>query len=213
MKTNIVELSKAKVTEILKPLKKAGFAYHNLKHTLKVCQFAEELIAQQDLSDDQKLEIRLAALFHDTGVVNGIADHEESSKTIAKAFLADKVSSEVLQNVLDLIGATVYGTKASNISESIIQDADLYNLGHKSYFKVLDKLFRERNAIGTPVTKEEFKLQVIGFITNHQFNTQYARDTWQLRKDKNIKQLKKGKVYHQDEKQTKKKSKKKAKSN
>lgn len=61
--------------------------YHNVQHTREVLEAVEKLSEFENLSDNDRLLLSTAALFHDTGFVKGSENHEEESCTIAREVL------------------------------------------------------------------------------------------------------------------------------
>ena len=83
------------------------FVYHNIAHTQRVVEKIKELIEDSDLNEDEKLELLIAAWFHDTGFTRTIENHEDESIKIASSFLKSQmVSAEKIEAITNIIMAT-----------------------------------------------------------------------------------------------------------
>ena len=108
--------------------------YHNYNHTHEVVQAVFEIAVAENIIEEELEVLLLAAWFHDTGYIEGIENHEDKSKSIAKQFLEEKnYPEDKLLKVFSLIDATGMPQKPSNKLEEIICDADLFHLGTENY--------------------------------------------------------------------------------
>ncbi len=65
------------------------YVYHNIEHTLSVLSSVTKISKKANISPEELLIVQLAALFHDTGFIEGPTDHEERSATIAESYLKE----------------------------------------------------------------------------------------------------------------------------
>src|SRR5690606_19483899 len=72
----------------------AGLTYHNADHTKYVVEKAGFLAEKENLISAKKDLVLIAALYHDTGFLNGRENHEERSVEIASGELTDYGFSE-----------------------------------------------------------------------------------------------------------------------
>ena len=93
----LFQKAKDHISKILKPLKSQGYTYHNLEHTLQVLYYAELLSDKEQISKEERADLQLAVLFHDTGIHIDYTQHEEISKSLASQFLKDKISPNRLK--------------------------------------------------------------------------------------------------------------------
>jgi HD superfamily phosphodiesterase len=121
------------------------FAFHNIRHTKNVVNAAKKISKHDKLSNDDEFALISAAGFHDTGFCNGtIERHETESNGIAKKFLKNKVSNDIILKIFGCIQATRMPQKPLTVIEKIISDADLYHLGTLEYKKLSLLLKKER---------------------------------------------------------------------
>ena len=192
----IVEKAKQFVTDILENQLNPNFLYHNLKHTQRVVKSTKELLNSHDFSDDENEQVLVAAWFHDTGYTKGVADHEENSCKIAKAFLeAENYNADKIKKIGDLIMATKRYHEPKNVFEEIIRDADASHFAQKSYWQTTDFLKEELSLlnIANYSNKEWREENIKMFKDEHRFYTAYAKENWEKEKEKNLRQLLKDK--------------------
>ena len=176
----------------------AEFVYHDYQHTRDVVE-AVKLIAEGYMLSEKEMEIlQLAAWFHDTGYDKGAKDHEERSAVYAKEYLDERnYPEEDTTIVMACIGATKFVPEVSpqNLLEKIIRDADLSHLGSKLYW---DRCWRVRQELlltqNMAMTEKEWVDFELNFLESHEYHTHVAREHYDKRKRKYIKQLKKHKL-------------------
>ncbi|NNJ88934.1 MAG: HD domain-containing protein [Eudoraea sp.] len=190
--SEIVEKTNNFVVDLLSKELDPKFLYHNLRHTQRVVKSTKELIEFNDLEEQDKEVLLLAAWLHDTGYTKGFEDHEEHSCTIARKFLKEHgYKTSLIEKVCDIILATKRGHEPSNILEEIIRDSDASHFGQKSYLATSELLREELDQLGiASYSPQEWREENIKmFRAEHRFYTDYAKENWQEGKDKNIKKL------------------------
>ena len=153
------------------------FAFHNIRHTKNVVNAVKKISKHYRLSNDNQFAIIAAAWFHDTGFCDGtIERHETKSNAIAKKFLKNKVSNDIILKVLGCIQATRMPQKPSTVIEKIICDADLYHLGTLKYKKLSLLLKKEREEYyNKKIPESEWIRNDIEFLISHQYFTSYCQ--------------------------------------
>lgn len=194
--SEIIEKTEHFVTDLLTNQLDSKYLYHNLRHTQRVVESTQELLNFYNLKDKENNALVLAAWLHDTGYTKGTENHEEASCSIAKEFLeSEGFDNGLIQNVSALIMATKRFYQPKNLSEEIIRDADSSHLGQKSYLETSELLREELAKLG--IAKYSFKewqeANVKMFRSEHRFYTDYAKENWQDRKDKNLADILKNK--------------------
>ncbi len=170
------------------------YVYHNFQHTLDVVEVTQTIAQGYELSERDMEVLQLAAWFHDTGYDEGAEGHEQRGQHYARAFLtAQSYSEGDIQTVERLIEATHFDyTAPKDLLEEIIKDADYSHLGSNQYW---DRCSRVRQEMlmtqQTFMSEAEWLRFELDFIQHHQFYTEYARELFEDRKIKNIKQLRK----------------------
>ncbi len=200
------------------------FVYHNFQHTCAVVEAAKELADHYDVTEQDRLAIVLAAWFHDTGYSGGWENHEERSVDIALKWLNEQEvdDRELCDTIVGAIRATKMDQKPNTFLEEIVADADLSHLGDLSYW---DRCGRVRQEFALTrdlnMSEQEWVDFELGFMLNHEYYTEAARELYGDRKSKHVKQLyKRKKALYPDQTPTNlkelelaKKKKKKAKKN
>lgn len=194
--SEILEKTKHFVTDLLTNQLDSEYLYHNLRHTQRVVESTQELLNFYNLKDKENNALVLAAWLHDTGYTKGTENHEEASCSIAKEFLeSEGFDNGLIQNVSALIMATKRFYQPKTLSEEIIRDADSSHLGQKSYLQTSELLREELAKLGIAEYsfKEWQEANVKMFRSEHRFYTDYAKENWQDRKDKNLADILKNK--------------------
>lgn len=192
--SDIVQKTEQFAVKILSEKLDPSFLYHNLTHTRRVVKSVHELLGQHQLSDSESQALLLAAWLHDTGYTKGTTDHEEQSCIIAKEFLEGQgAEKKLVEDVCRLIMCTKMDMEPKTLPEKILKDADASHFAKSSYMEISNMLREEWALQGSKLFSEmEWLDENIKFFTrNHQFYTDYAKENWQVRKDENLKKLKK----------------------
>lgn len=186
---NLIEQSEDFVSNLLKDKLSNLYSYHNFNHTFTVVSAVKELCRKEDVSDEDKTVLLIAAWFHDTGYIEGYDNHEKESAKIAEAFLKEKgQSDEFIKSVTNLILATVKDYVPKTHLEKIIKDADYAHLMGAEYTTTCELLRLELKNTGiVNFTNSEWTKENLNFLLNkHRFYTDYALRKWQPLKEKNL---------------------------
>ncbi|GAA3775855.1 Pycsar system effector family protein [Flavobacterium ginsengiterrae] len=186
---NLIEQSEDFVSNLLKDKLSNLYSYHNFNHTFTVVTAVKELCKKEDVEDDDKEALLVAAWFHDTGYVDGYEDHENKSVKIASDFLKEKGKSEKFINLVSsLILATAKEYEPKTHLEKIIKDADYAHLMGTEYVTTCELLRLELKNTGiVSFTNAEWTKENLNFLLNkHRFYTDYALRKWQPLKEKNL---------------------------
>ena len=170
----------------------AQFVYHNFQHTCAVVEAAEELATHYDVNADERFAILVAAWFHDTGYSDGWRDHEARGIQNAHNWLRDKGIND--QELFDTIAGAIRATKMpqqpTTFVEQLVADADLSHLGDLSYWDRCGRVRQEfaltRDMVMSDQEWIDFEL---GFMLNHEYHTEAARELFGERKSKHVRQL------------------------
>jgi len=165
--------------------------YHDTGHTKNVIETAEHLAMAENISGDDLVLLKTAALFHDAGYMQIYKGHEDISCKMAKKYLPDYgYSSDQVETVCRLILATRWPTKPTDLLEKILCDADMYYLGTEHYSFYADKLYLELKNNGSVKTKLDWLLRQVEFLSVHQYHTQTALRDREAQKQRDLQQLK-----------------------
>jgi uncharacterized membrane-anchored protein YitT (DUF2179 family)/predicted metal-dependent HD superfamily phosphohydrolase len=169
--------------------------YHNSLHTTEVLSAVEELAAMENISAEDLLLIKTAALFHDSGFLSVYDEHEEASCDLATTLLPDfGYSPETIKAVCSLIRATHIPQSPQDKNARILCDADLYYLGTKDYKENAENLFLELQAFHFIKTRTEWAEKQIKFLEEHVYFTQSAIDRLSAGQHQNLLTLKQDQV-------------------
>ncbi len=190
--SEIVQKAEDFVSDLLENKLDQKFLYHNLKHTQRVVKSTKELIANHQLTDAEQEQLLLAAWFHDTGYSQGVEDHEKNSCTIAANYLKSiDYPADWATMVSSIIMATKRHYEPQTLLEKIIRDADASHFAQKSYWETTDFLKEELKKLNiASYSDKEWRNENIKMFRNeHEFYTDYAKENWDILKEKNLKQL------------------------
>lgn len=187
-------LNKARnfVEHLFKDKLSSEYLYHNFVHTSEVVEKAEEILKHSEVSSEDYDKVLLALWFHDIGYVVNCQEHEKESAKILKEFLANEnVSEEYIAEVSQLILATDKYHTPENFLEKVVKDADTAHIAFKEYSEKAKFLRKEWEILNAKqFTTEEWNALNLNFLQNmHQYYTDYAKENWEPKKQKNIKKL------------------------
>ncbi len=189
----LIKAAQAHVTDLLSNKLSKSIRFHTLQHTQEVVAACEKLAEYQQLPDDDRFALILAAWFHDTGYTGGEAkDHETVSIQLATDFLNAHSASEELKNsVTGCINATRLPHNPTTTIERIICDADLFHLGTNA-FKEKSRLLLEefKEFSGKEISKKDWRKINIRFLEGHKYLTVYGKEKLQPAKELHLAELK-----------------------
>lgn len=165
--------------------------YHNIHHTRDVITAAEELAGMENISGDDLVLLKTAALFHDSGYLNVYEGHEDASCQLAKSFLPDfDYSAENIREVCQMIKATQMPQTPLDKRAEILCDADLYYLGTNDYGENAENLFLEMQQWGIIKHRTDWTERQIKFLEDHHYFTGSAIDRLSAGQHQNLISLK-----------------------
>lgn len=187
--TSFVEKTDAFVADLLEKKLPKTCIYHNYVHAKRVYKSTKEIIEKSTLSSEEKQDILLAALLHDTGYIHGRDDHEEKSVVIAKEYLSKEAYPE---ERIERISQAIMATKMENTPvtelDKILRDADASHFA-KSYFEEASEYLRQElriQGIAEHSLEDWRKCNIEMFTTQHHYYTAYAIEHWKPKKDANL---------------------------
>lgn len=205
--TDIIAETEDFVFELFKENLPYTFLYHNFTHTKRVLRSLNEILENSNVSPQDTLILRLAALLHDTGYIKNRENHEDESVKIATNFLKKQnLELPIIEAVNQCIIATKFKNTPKTELEKTIRDADASHFG-KEYFNEASELLRkelELQDVKTYSTIDWLDENIEVLSQKHQFYTDYALRNWQHQKEINLAALikfqRKEKKRHQKEK-------------
>jgi len=165
--------------------------YHNAAHTKNVIAAVEYLAAKENITGDELMILKTAALFHDAGFLQQPDDHEEVSCIMARDHLPDfGYSDSQIEHICRMIMATRLPQDPSDRLSEILCDADLFYLGKEGYAENGEKLYREFKHRDILRTKAEWLLIQVEFLSMHSFFTKTAKTQLGVKKLEILQNLK-----------------------
>ena len=165
--------------------------YHNSRHTMDVITQAEIIARSENISDEDLLLLKTAALMHDTGFLIEYKNHEKNSQIIAADVLGSfGFSKDQIEQVNQLIDATHRDHTPTNLLEMIIKDADVDHLGRADFFNLSNLLYEEVKFFNGEIEKDEWQRQQLKFLNKHKFYTKTGKLLREQNKLTHIQKLK-----------------------
>lgn len=166
-------------------------SYHSVMHVKDVIDAVEKITKSENVSEEDVMLLKTAALFHDTGFLFGAKDHEEKSCEIAQEHLPNfGYSQSQIDKIKGMIMATKIPQSPKNQLEEILADADLDYLGRDDFFKIGDKLYDELTMFGIVNSERDWNLLQEKFLESHHFFTQTAIKNRNQKKQENLEIIK-----------------------
>jgi uncharacterized membrane-anchored protein YitT (DUF2179 family)/predicted metal-dependent HD superfamily phosphohydrolase len=167
--------------------------YHTAGHTKNVIAAAEQLAISENITGDDLILLKTAALFHDSGFLQQSEGHEEISCILVREYLPDHgYSDSQVEHICRIIMATHLPQSPVDTLSKILCDADLFYLGREGYKENAQKLFEEYKHAGIVKTDVEWQLMQVEFLSSHNYFTQSAISLLETTKQKTLQQLKSG---------------------
>ncbi len=180
---------KQKISELARILARSypKLPYHNFDHALDVWSVARGYSMYHRFNDAERFVLESAALLHDVVYVVGANDNEEKSVNYSNRWLPMLGYEDgQIDDIGRLVLATKWPTKPKNLSEMIICDSDLDNLGREDFIDKSHLLMKEWNV---PRNLEWYKKQ-LELLENNHYYTDIAKFMRNSGKEKNIAKLK-----------------------
>jgi len=186
-----IEAAQAFILDKLERELPDNLAYHNVDHTRYIYRYAKELGMAENVHGKDLTILLTAALYHDSGFINTLHNHEEAGCKIAREELPKfGYTAEEIEEVCTIIMATRLPQQPATLLEKIICDADLYYLGTDQYTPVAEKLYHEMQHTGFTKTRKQWHEEQVQFVTAHEYFTQTAREKLTAKKQQNLDALK-----------------------
>ncbi len=164
--------------------------YHNIHHTGHVFRQVELLGQGEQVSQEEILLLRSAALLHDLGYIDTFDNHETRSVEYAREILPlYRFKEKQIDDICTLIMATKIPSSPSNLLEKIICDANLDHLGRADFLIQSDRLFQEYLLNNKIKNKKEWNLMQIKLLENHEFYTETARKLQEISMEQQIENI------------------------
>jgi predicted metal-dependent HD superfamily phosphohydrolase len=189
--SEILKKASAYVHELLGTRLPAWAVYHSNAHTDEVVAACREIAAGVKLNRQDTEAALLAAWFHDTGYTRTADGHEEKSVEFADEFLrSEGYPADRIEVVQRAIRSTRIPQHPETPVEEVVCDADISHIGRKGFSQKSELMrleFENRN--GKAYSRREWLNTNIEFVARHRFHTEYAREEYRKRQQKNLMRL------------------------
>lgn len=186
---SLIQKAEDFVFNLLKDNLSSAYIYHNFNHTSRVVNAVKSITFEEQISEEDKQVIELAAWFHDTGYTQGAENHEQKSVVIARNFLLENaIPTEIIAKVEALILVTQSCEEPKNHLEEIIKDADSSHFGDPNYIGISELLRAEwKETLNKEYTELEWAVTNRELLLScHRYYTNYAKKNWDKIKNDNI---------------------------
>lgn len=164
--------------------------FHNLKHTKDVYTQAELLGRAENISPEEMLLLRTAALMHDTGYIWAYYNHELKSIEFCREILPKfKYTPEQIDLVCELISYTRLNARPQHKLEKILADSNTDFYGRIDFLQMLIVLAKELQ-MNYSRNESDMLREQLTLLENHEYYTHTARKLREVSKDEQIRKVK-----------------------
>ena len=163
---------------------KPNLYYHGIHHTMDVYEASIKIAELENLSQEEKIIINTAALFHDAGFIYQYENNEELAVTLTKEILPKfKYNEKQVNAIGNIILTTRITARPQTLLEKIMCDADYDYLGRDDFFKIAETLYKELHEYDHKFSLEEWNEIQVKFLKKHQY---YTESSLTLRRPKKL---------------------------
>lgn len=164
--------------------------YHGIHHTYDVIEAAERLALMEGITDEQMFILKSAATYHDAGFVEQYAKNEPIGIRMAQEIMPKYgYTPEQVEQVAELIYATIIPHNPKTHLQQIICDADLDYLGRDDFHAISETLRLELTERGIVSGKRAWDEMQVKFFNMHKYFTQSAIKLRQEKKMKHLREI------------------------
>lgn len=147
--------------------------YHGVHHTVDVYEVSIKIAELENLSQEEKVIINTAALYHDSGFLFEYQHNERLAVKLIKEVLPSfGYNKKQILAITDVILSTQLEIRPHTRLQKIMSDADYDYLGREDNFKIADSLNTELKANGFTFNEEEWNNMQIKFLNQHEYHTE-----------------------------------------
>jgi hypothetical protein len=167
-----------------------NLTYHCKGHVLDVLNAAMMYAELEQITVYEKLLLKTAVLFHDSGFIVQAKEHEAIGCEIARKSLPGfGYTEEEIARICGMIMATRIPQTAHNKLEEIICDSDLDYLGRDDFWHIGPTLFTELKTFGVIENEEAWNRMQLKFLNTHRYLTEHAIRLRKAKKQEHIRQI------------------------
>lgn len=162
--------------------------YHSVWHTRdEVVPRVEWLAKREDVSQEARSLVKIAAYFHDLGFIQQRDGHERASAQLAREVLPGfGYTPDQVEDIAGIILATQLPQNPHTLLEEIMADADLDVLGRNDFFVRNRALHAEIISGGEEISVAAWLAGQVRMLRQHHYFTATARQDRAQRKQQNL---------------------------
>jgi HD superfamily phosphodiesterase len=165
--------AKKYIIERLEAELKPNLSYHGIHHTMDVYEVSIKIAELEDVSQEEKLIINTAALYHDAGFVYQYEHNEVLAVEMVKEVLPKfGYNDKQIKTIGDIILTTRVKARPISLLEKIMSDADYDYLGRNEVGEIATTLHKELAEYGFPFLEKEWNEMQIKFLKKHEYHTE-----------------------------------------
>lgn len=164
--------------------------YHNLEHIEDVLASAMTIGQAEGLADEDLGLLKMAALFHDAGMMVSLSEHEERGCDLVREILPTfNFTNDQVNTICGMILATRVPQEPTTRAEKVLCDADLDYLGRDDFFSVGRKLYEELKSLEKVSDETDWNQMQKSFLESHRYHTGYSRTHREPKKQQHLKEI------------------------
>jgi uncharacterized protein len=146
--------------------------YHGIHHTVDVYDASIKIGELENLSQEEKLVVNTAALYHDAGFVYQYEHNEVLAvKMIEEVLPSFGYNDKQIKTIGDIILTTRIKARPISLLQKIMSDADYDYLGRHDVASIAVTLHKELAEYGFPFSENEWNEMQIKFLKKHEYHT------------------------------------------
>ena len=158
--------------------------YHGIHHTIDVYEASIRLAELEGLSQEEKVIVNTAALYHDAGFIYQYEHNEEVAAKLVEIVLPKfGFNEKQISEIAKIILSTKIKARPSSVFEKIMSDADYDYLGRNDVKKIADTLHKELFEHDFKFSEPEWNEVQIKFLEKHLY---YTESSLALRRPKKL---------------------------
>jgi HD superfamily phosphodiesterase len=151
---------------------KPNLYYHGIHHTLDVYEASIRIAELEGLSQDEKIIVNTAALYHDSGFIYQYENNEEVAVKLIELILPKfGYNAEQIETIGEIILTTRIKSRPQTLLQRVMSDADYDYLGRSDVEKIATTLHKELYEQDFKFTDEEWNRMQIKFLEKHFYYT------------------------------------------
>lgn len=165
--------------------------YHNLNHTNEVINAIERLSKLEEVSGEELLLLKTAALYHDTGFLIRYKENESVGAGLARGSLKRYGYKKTqIEKIAEIIMATQMPQNPKTNLDEIMCDADLDNFGREDFFIKTELLRLELAKQNIEISPRNWYKNTLKLLEGHNYFTDSAKKLRKKGKEKHIQEIK-----------------------